>query len=96
MLSQEEFKNLARLARLDPEDSSLEDLLDDFNKILDYVEKINEIHSAETAEYYTAIDVHNVMREDSGAGVLSGAEISENAPEWEAGHIVVPRVIETE
>ena len=39
MLSQEEFKSLAKLARLDPEDKSLGDLLDDFNKILVYVEK---------------------------------------------------------
>ena len=43
MLTDNEFNNLCHLARLNPNDPSLEDIHQDFNKILDYVETIQKI-----------------------------------------------------
>ena len=96
MLSRDDFNDLARLARLDPDDKTLSGLMDDFNQILDYVEKIKELDTAQVQDYYTAIDTHNVTREDERKSPLTPEDISGVAPEWEAGHFVVPRVIETE
>ena len=43
VISESEFKDLCKLARLDPEDESLKNLMSDFNRILESVEQINEI-----------------------------------------------------
>ena len=94
MLSEEEFKNLCKLARLDAADPSLKGMVAEFNSILEYVEHINQIDQQEIGEYYTALDTHNVTRPDTPAGVLPPEEVRKIAPEWEAGHFVVPRVIE--
>ncbi len=94
MLSEKEFESLCRLARLEPTDPSLRGLLDDFNQILKYVEHIREIDVQELGEYYTALDAHNVMRPDEPGGVLPPDAVRRIAPQWEAGHFVVPRVIE--
>ena len=96
MLSEKEFKNLAFLARLDPEDESLLGLRDNFNQILEFVEKIQTLEIKELDEFYTSMDIHNVMREDAAKKTLDGSQIAEIAPEWEAGHFVVPRVIDAE
>ncbi len=96
MLSEEEFKSLASLARLNPEDESLQGLRDDFNKILGYVETIQGLNLADSADYYTAIDTRNVLREDEPAKGLGSEAISKVAPDWETGHFVVPRVIDSE
>ena len=93
MLSEDEFRALARLARLDPDDESLSGLRDDFNKILDYVEKIKELDTGAVEEYYTAIDTRNVVREDEREETLPLPEIEKMSPEWDSGHFVVPRVI---
>ena len=94
MLSEEEFTNLCKLARLDSEDPSLKGLISDFNQILHYVEQIKEIDTQEIDEYFTALDSHNVMRQDSPTEVLQAEAVRKIAPQWEAGHFVVPRVIE--
>lgn len=98
VLSKKEFKDLARLARLDPDDESFENLLEDFNRIIRYVEKINEIkHNAgdSPSDIYTTIELRNVMREDKTGEVLNTDQLSEMAPQWEDGHFVVPGVIES-
>ena len=89
MLSEEQFSSLAFLARLDPEDAGLKGLRMDFNKILDAVKTIEELdlHGAEG----TSVPGPAVTRPDEPVG-----ELSKFAPEWEAGHFVVPGVIQSE
>lgn len=94
MLSSEEFENLCRLGRLDPNDESLKGLLGDFNQLLSYVEQIKEINTQELGEYYTTLETDNVMREDTVGPVLTAEAVRAIAPQWESGHFVVPRVIE--
>ncbi len=96
MLSNEQFNNLAGLARLNPEDAGLKNLRDDFNKILNYVEKIKEIDTSSVKDLSAANETRNVVRADAAGSVLAPAVLSRMAPEWEAGHFVVPGVIESE
>ena len=95
MLTEQDYKDLVRLARLDCEDKSLVGMLDEFNKILDHVEKIRELNTDSAQDYYTAIDTRNVMRDDRAGATLKPEEISKIAPRWEQDHFVIPRVIET-
>lgn len=96
MLSEEEFEELAKLARLDPQDPGLQGMRTEFNKILDYVNHIGEVETAEAPEGYSAEDTRNVVRPDAAAPPLELRRIGEFAARWEAGHFVVPGVIESE
>ena len=96
MLSEKEFQELAALARLDPEDPGLAGLRDDFNKILDYVNQINEVDTSAIDDAYSRDETRNVLRKDDAGETLEPRVIGEFAPRWEAGHFVVPGVIDSE
>lgn len=94
MLSEKEFSELAFLARLDPADPGLKGLREDFNKILDAVKKIEELDLGDAgsqAEIGAAVSRPDVPRSE-----LTPRDIAGIAPEWEAGHFVVPGVIQSE
>lgn len=96
MLSDEEFRELAHLARLDPADAGLQSLHHDLDKILDFVEKIKEIDTSSVTGTQVFLDTRNIAREDKAGPVIEPSEIAKRAPEWEFGHFVVPGIIETE
>ncbi|MCB1322040.1 MAG: Asp-tRNA(Asn)/Glu-tRNA(Gln) amidotransferase subunit GatC [Leptospiraceae bacterium] len=96
MLSEKEFKQLAHLARLDPEDESLAGLRDDFNRILEYVDRIQSVDTSGVDDRYSVNETINVYRSDEPMPTLESDEIGRFAPQWEAGHFVVPGVIESE
>lgn len=95
MLSDSEFKDLVHLARLDPNDKSLLDLKDDFGRILQYVESIQELELKDVDLDHSQ-NAPNRTRKDQGVSELSAREIEKFAPQFEAGHFVVPGVLESE
>ena len=97
MIEKDEFAALAKLARLDPEDESLSGLREDFNKILDFVNKIQELHGEGAENIPAPVNaVENVTREDEPVAGPGLSVVSEMAPDWEAGHFVVPGVLDQE
>lgn len=96
MLTDDEFQNLARLARLDPGDASLANIRDDFNNILDYVNQINAVDTSAVDASYSKSETRNAVRTDDTGEVLTPRIIGDFAPQWEAGHFVVPGVIDSE
>lgn len=96
MLSESDFKDLCKLARLDPEDESLKGLMGDFNKILDAVETIAELDTSDNIRERSEHDTFHTIRPDTATESLSQDAISKIAPDWESGHFVVPGVIESE
>ncbi len=96
MLTDDEFQNLARLARLDPADASLANIRDDFNNILDYVNQINAVDTSSVDASYSKSETRNAVRADDTGEVLTPRIIGTFAPQWEAGHFVVPGVLDSE
>ncbi len=96
MLSAEEFKSLAHLARLDGNDPSLQGLRGDLNRIVDFVEKIKELDTGGADQVPAAHETRNVTRADEPGQGLDPRTLAELAPKWDAGHFVVPRVIDAE
>lgn len=91
----EEFKELCFLARLDPNDASLNHLEKDFEKILEYIKQIENIDTSDIIEDYTVEDTLNIFRNDEKEPTIPLSKIKQNAPEWESNHFVVPGVIES-
>jgi aspartyl-tRNA(Asn)/glutamyl-tRNA(Gln) amidotransferase subunit C len=96
MISEQEFRELALLARLDPEDESLKDLREDFNRILEFVDKIADLDTSSVSDIRSVNETVNVFRKDEPGETIPPSVIGDFASEWEAGHFVVPGAIESE
>ncbi len=92
----EEFRELCFLARLDPDDPGIINLENDFKKILEYVQQIQEVDTSTITNDYTEEDVIDIFRSDEPEETLTIEKIKMNAPEWESGHFVVPGVLDQE
>ena len=98
MLSEEEYRQLAFLARLDPDDATLRKAHTEFNTILEYVNKIQKLEPQALPQKQERTGKHSSpLREDiERKSELSYQTIADFAPQWEAGHFTVPRVIESQ
>ncbi len=86
---------IARLSRLALSDDEKEEIIKDFSKIVGFVEKIKELDISSIKEDYILVNPNeNVFRQDVVVKVNLQSEIEENAPQYEDGFFVVPKVIE--
>jgi aspartyl-tRNA(Asn)/glutamyl-tRNA(Gln) amidotransferase subunit C len=100
MITKEQILHLAELARLKLKDDEIEKLTQDLNKILNYVEKIQELNLKDI-EPLTNIIERLPLREDE---ILSEEErkiieeirekIIENFPQKEGNYLKVPKILE--
>jgi len=95
-MTQSEFEELCLLARLDPKDDSLINLRNDFDRIIEYVNKIAELDTTSMKDDIDKNELQNVFRSDSSKPALGVGAIANIAPDWESGHFVVPGAIESE
>jgi aspartyl-tRNA(Asn)/glutamyl-tRNA(Gln) amidotransferase subunit C len=100
MLNKEQVLHLAKLARIQLKDDEIEKLIQDLNKILNYVEKIQEL-DLENIEPLVNIVEKIPLRKDN---ILSEEEIEElneirekiikNFPQKEENYLKVPKILE--
>ncbi len=95
-MDSKKLQEIAFLARLRFEGKELEELTDDFNKIMSYVDKVIELDTSSITEddLYPHLQ-ENAVRKDEIGTSLGRDELSKISPRFENGYIVVPRVIET-
>lgn len=97
MLPREKYRALVRLARLDPEDAAINETYREFNTILEYMERIQQLDLSQVAEEAGSSPMQiEDLRGDEAQEALKAADLARLAPEWAAGHFVVPGVIENE
>jgi len=86
-------EHLAHLSRLEFDDVSKEKMKFDFEKILDFVAKLDEVDTEgiEPLVYMSA--EMNVLREDKVEGELSQKKALKNAPVKDTDYIRIPKVI---
>lgn len=91
----ETLKKIAGLARLKVEEREAEGFLNDFNKVLDYVDQVKALDTSSIQDDEIYFNHENFTRKDEVENTLTREELSAIAPEYENGYIVVPKVIET-
>ena len=96
MASEEEVRQVARLARLSLEDSKIEGLTREFNAILEYVKTLEEVSVDEIEPMSHVHGSENVFREDKVVHVLTTEQGLKNAPDREETSFKVPLVIDSE
>ncbi len=92
MISNEEFKHLAELSKLEFSDVERDKFIKDFNHILDFASQIINA-KVEEKSFIRSIPLED-LREDIVKQGLTQAEVVSNAPKQKKGCYVVPRIME--
>ncbi|WP_026463244.1 Asp-tRNA(Asn)/Glu-tRNA(Gln) amidotransferase subunit GatC [Adhaeribacter aquaticus] len=88
------IRKLAHLARLEFDETKEKEMLQDLNKILDWMEKLNELDTS-AVEPLTHMSVEvNVLREDVAFNAVSHEEGLKNAPKKDSDYFRVPKVLD--
>lgn len=82
------------LAKLELSGEEREAAKRDMSRMLDYVDKLNELDTEGVEPMSHLFPVHNVFREDEVINADSREQILANAPEQKEGAFKVPRTIE--
>ncbi|MDZ4381837.1 MAG: Asp-tRNA(Asn)/Glu-tRNA(Gln) amidotransferase subunit GatC [Parvibaculum sp.] len=93
-VDQKTVRHIARLARIAVRDDELEALAKELNGILDWVEQLGEVETAEVEPMTSAVAVAMKMRDDIVKVENLQKEVTRNAPGAEDGFYVVPKVVE--
>ena len=92
MISTEEVKHVAKLARLELTDEEVNKYSQQLGSILEYVDQMNEVDTTGIEPMPHAIPVYNVMREDVVKYEQTKEEMMANAPFEEDGFFRVPKI----
>ena len=95
MIDRETVVKVANLARLELTEEEIELFSKQLADILEFVNQMNEVNT-EGVEPFVLPFEETPMREDVRGKTLDVGEIEKNAPEFENGFFVVPRIFETE
>lgn len=96
MISKEQVRNIAKLARLKLGDEEVKQYQRDLNEVLQAAEKLQQIDTSEVSPTTSVIGADNVLREDEAKSGLPQAEVHNNGPQVVQGYFRVPRVMEGE
>jgi aspartyl-tRNA(Asn)/glutamyl-tRNA(Gln) amidotransferase subunit C len=88
-------EHLAHLSRLDFDDDSKEKMKFDFEKMLDFVAKLEKVDTANVEPLSYMSSELNVLREDKVEEVLTQEQALRNAPVNDTDYIRIPKVIES-
>lgn len=86
-------ENLARLSRLQFNDSEKAEIKKDLQRMIHFVEKLNELDTGGVEPLLHMSSNVNVLREDIEEGSVSRAEGLKNAPSTDGVFFKVPKVI---
>lgn len=92
-VNDELITNLSRLARLEFNEEDKEEIKNDLQKMISFIEKLNELDTTGVAPLLHMSDNVNVLREDEVKGTISRAEALKNAPLHNEQFFKVPKVI---
>jgi len=95
-LSKEEVDKLAHLARLDFSEAEKEAIVNDMDKILGFVDKINELDLEGVEPLIYLSEERNVLRKDEAQDLVTIDEALKNAPDRDTDFFRVPKVLKRE
>jgi aspartyl-tRNA(Asn)/glutamyl-tRNA(Gln) amidotransferase subunit C len=85
---------VAHLARLEFNDAAKEEILNDMNRMLTFVDKLNELDTNHVAPLIYMTDEKNIMRNDEPEITVTQKEALKNAPKKDSDYFKAPKVID--
>ncbi|MEA2085017.1 MAG: Asp-tRNA(Asn)/Glu-tRNA(Gln) amidotransferase subunit GatC [Thermodesulfobacteriota bacterium] len=93
IITTEEVKNVAGLARLELAEEEVKSLTEQLDKILNYVEKLNEAETLGVEPTTHAISISNAFRSDEISKSLNQEAALANGPVQNGESFEVPKII---
>jgi aspartyl-tRNA(Asn)/glutamyl-tRNA(Gln) amidotransferase subunit C len=87
-------QDVAHLARLEFEAEGEQKIINDMNRMLGFVEKLNELNTNGIEPLIYMTEETNHLREDVIQPPLSHKEVLQNAPKHDSNYFKVPKVVE--
>ena len=84
----------ARLARIAVPEAELQPLAGELSHILEWIEQLNEVDTADVPPMTSVVAVKLRLRADEVTDGERPEDILRNAPERQDGYFVVPKVVE--
>lgn len=85
---------MAHLARLQFKDEEAEGLKEDMNKILGYMDKLDQLDTSDVEPLEHVTEQPSILRKDEAKEPISHEDALKNAPDADSDYFRVPRVIE--
>ncbi|MEM1586357.1 MAG: Asp-tRNA(Asn)/Glu-tRNA(Gln) amidotransferase subunit GatC [Candidatus Bathyarchaeia archaeon] len=92
-VTREDVEHIAQLAHIELTDEEKEIFLEQFNRILEFFRKIDEVNTEGVPPTYHVLGLTNVFREDEARESLPREEILKIAPKSEGGFFKSPRIV---
>ncbi len=92
-ITDEMVKNLANLSRLSFNDHEKEEIKKDLQRMISFVEKLNEVDTSNVEPLLYMTDAINIYREDIVQGSMQKEDALKNAPMADNNYFNVPKVI---
>ncbi len=93
-VNRDEVLHIARLARLRLTDEEAEKYEGQLSKVLNYVEKLNELDTTDVEPTTHAVELQMQLRDDEVEQRLDHDDVLGGAPDQADGHFRVPKVVE--
>ena len=87
---------IAHLARLEFNDEAKGEIVNDMNRMLAFVDKLNELDTDKVEPLIYMSEERNVLREDEVKQTLTQKEALQNAPKKDSDYFKVPKVLTKE
>ena len=93
-LTQQDVKKVAKLARLKLSEPEIEKYQNELNKILGWVDQLEEVDTSDTEPLSSVVPHSLQMRKDVATDKNLQEEVLKNAPKEKYNCFVVPKVVE--
>ena len=85
---------IAHLARLEFDEASKPEILKDMNRMLGFIEKLNELDTTSVEPLIYMTNEHSILREDEAVSTLNQKHALQNAPKKDSDYFKAPKVID--
>lgn len=93
-IDNETVKKIAFLSRLRIDNDKIDATKDEFNKIITWIENLNEVNTDNVEPLISVNDLHIQFREDKVTDGNYRDKVLTNAPSAEYDYFAVPKVVE--
>ncbi|HON36440.1 MAG TPA: Asp-tRNA(Asn)/Glu-tRNA(Gln) amidotransferase subunit GatC [Methanothrix sp.] len=93
MITREDVEHIGWLASIKIEEEEKDELVEQFNTILDFFHQLDMVDTEGVEPTYRAVDLVNIFREDVVRVSLTQEEALANAPRRENGYFKSPRIV---
>jgi len=91
-ISKKQVEHVAWLSRLELFEEEKKLFTKQFNEILEYFNKINELDTEKTPPTYHVVNIANVFRKDEVRPSLSNEQATQNAPKKRERYFEAPKI----